>query len=40
MNFHDRLPKNIRMSNFMKIYPVGAALVHADGWSDRQTRWS
>jgi len=25
------------MSTLMKIHPVGAEFVHADGWMDRQT---
>jgi len=29
--------KNIQISNFMKIRPVGAELFHVDGWTDRQT---
>ena len=29
--------KNIQISNFMKICPVGAELFHADGRTDRQT---
>ena len=29
--FLDRFSKNIRISNFMKIRPEGAALFHADG---------
>ena len=27
-------PKNIQISNFMKISPVGAEMLHADGWTD------
>ena len=29
--------KNSQISNFMKIYPVGAAVFHADRWMDEQT---
>ena len=34
-NFLGRFSKNIRISNFMKIRPVGAELFHADGESGR-----
>jgi hypothetical protein len=30
----DRFYKNIRISNFIKIPPMGAELFHADGWRD------
>jgi hypothetical protein len=36
-NFLDRFSKNTRISNFMKIRPEGAELLHADGQTDRQT---
>jgi len=26
---------NTQISNFVKIYPVGIELLHADGWTDR-----
>jgi hypothetical protein len=29
--------KNIQISNFMKIHPVWAELLHADGWTEGQT---
>ena len=29
--------KNIQISNFMKIRPVGDELFHSDGWPDGQT---
>jgi hypothetical protein len=31
-----RFSKNIKKNNFMKIRPVGAELLHADGRTDRQ----
>jgi len=33
-DFVDRLSKNTKISNFMKIAPVGAELFHADGRKD------
>jgi hypothetical protein len=33
----ERLPKNPQLSNFMKLCPVGAELLHMDGQTDRQT---
>jgi len=30
LNFVDKLPNNIPISNFMKICPVGTELQHAD----------
>ena len=30
-----RFSKNTQMSNFMKMFPVGAELFHADGQTDR-----
>ena len=32
-----RFSKNIQISNFVKIRPVGAELFHADGQTDRRT---
>jgi hypothetical protein len=37
LNFLDRFPKSIQLSNFMKILLVGDELFHADGHKDRQT---
>jgi len=34
LNLLDRLSKNTKISNFMKIRPVGAELFHADGQTD------
>ena len=34
MNFQDRFSKNTSISNFMKIHPVGAKLLCADGQTD------
>jgi len=34
MNFLYRFSKNLQISNFMKIRPVGAELFHADGRTD------
>ena len=34
LNFLNRFMKNTRLSNFMKIHPVGAQLFHADGQTD------
>ena len=31
MNFRGRFLKNTQVLNFMKIHPVGAGLLHADG---------
>jgi hypothetical protein len=36
LNFFDRFLKNPQISNFMKIYLVGAELFPVDGWTDRQ----
>jgi hypothetical protein len=33
-NFLDGFSKNAQISNFMKIPPVGAELIHADGRTD------
>ena len=35
--FFDRFSKNTRISNFMKIRPMGAELFHADGQTNRRT---
>jgi hypothetical protein len=32
--FFDSYSKNLQISNFMKICPVGAELFHVDGWTD------
>ena len=37
MNFLDRVSENPKISNFMKIRPVGAALFRAEERTDRQT---
>jgi len=37
LNFLDRFSKSAQVSNFMKIRPVRAELVYADGWTDGQT---
>jgi len=41
LNFLHRVSQNIKMSNFIKIHPVGAELFHVDGQTggrtDRQT---
>jgi hypothetical protein len=36
LEFFDRLSKNLLVSNFMKIRPVGAEL-RSDGWTDGWT---
>jgi len=35
--FFDSYSKNLQVSNFMKICPVGAKLFHVDGWMGRWT---
>jgi hypothetical protein len=35
LNFLHRFSKNLQISNFIKICPVGAQLFHADGRTDR-----
>ena len=35
--FIQNISKNVQISNFMKTYPVGARLFHADGWTYRYT---
>ena len=37
LNFLGRVSKNTRISNFMKIRPVGAELFDAEGRTDAQT---
>ena len=37
LDFLNRFFKNHKVSNFMKIHPVGAKLFHADRRTDRQT---
>jgi hypothetical protein len=37
LNFLDRLSKNSRISNFMKISLLGAELFHVGLWMDRKT---
>jgi hypothetical protein len=34
LEFIDRFSKNIQLSNFIKILPVGAELLHADRGTD------
>ena len=36
-NFLDRVCKNTQMSNLIKILPVGAEILHADGRTEGQT---
>ena len=35
LNFHDYCLKNIPISDFMKIHPVGSELFHVDEWTGR-----
>jgi hypothetical protein len=35
MNFLDRVPKNIKISNFIENFTVGAELFHEDGRKER-----
>jgi hypothetical protein len=37
LNFLNTFSKNIQISNFMKIRPVGAELFHEDRQTERQT---
>jgi len=34
-NFLNRLSKNLRISYFMKIHPLGGELIHMDRWADK-----
>jgi hypothetical protein len=34
LEFSPHITKNIQISNFMKLCPVGAEMFHADGWPD------
>jgi hypothetical protein len=34
LNFFDTLSKSVKISNFLKICPLGAELFHADGQTD------
>jgi hypothetical protein len=38
INFRYIFQKNPQVTNFIRIYPVGAELFLANGWTDRQTR--
>jgi hypothetical protein len=40
MNFRDRVSKNLQISNFMKIRPVGTELFHADRHDEANRRLS
>jgi hypothetical protein len=35
VRYSRQIPKNIQVTNFIKIRPVGAELFHADGQTDR-----
>ena len=37
MSFLNRFSKNVQISNFIKIRPVGAELIHADRRTDGRT---
>ena len=37
MNFLDIFSKNLQISNFAKIRSVETELLHAEGWTDRET---
>ena len=38
LNFLNRVSKNIKISDFMKIHPVGAELFDAEGRTDRHDK--
>jgi len=40
LHFLHRFFKNIKISYFIKICPVGTELFREDGWTGRQTWWS
>jgi hypothetical protein len=40
LNFLDRFSKNTEISNFIKIRPLWAQLIHADERTDKQTWWN
>jgi len=39
LNFLNKYTKNTEISNFIKIRPLEAQLLQADGRTDRQTDW-
>jgi len=36
LEFFQQIFRNTKISSSMKIHPVGAMLLHAGGWADRQ----